>query len=294
MADSPQRTRLFTRQYLEASRLVGLFDPQQLPGLLQFMRLSSGMRVLDVGTGLGYLTSVMASAVDDCVFHGVDVQPALVEAARLSLRSPTNRFVFAAADGHELPFDDQSFHRVTCLTVLMHVGSPDRVLAEMVRVCRKGGMVVAIEGIPKYVAKTQHVVGASQQVVQTILDLLEAEVAATQAPQSDYEIALKLPRYFLDVGLEAVDARAYSVIGIDRGLTPQELRREARAAVQRHAPSGAGEDDGQPKPSLRHRIGDVHRFQAGRARQILDDPAFANGVGDTQVKTMIAVRGTRA
>lgn len=49
------------------------------------------------------------------------------------------------SDAHTLPFPDASFDLVTCQTVLIHVADPAAVIAEMARVTRPGGLVLAAE-----------------------------------------------------------------------------------------------------------------------------------------------------
>lgn len=46
-------------------------------------------------------------------------------------------------DGHDLPFCDDAFDAVIAVAVLEHVLSPERVVAEMTRVLKKGGVVYA-------------------------------------------------------------------------------------------------------------------------------------------------------
>jgi SAM-dependent methyltransferase len=54
-------------------------------------------------------------------------------------------------DGHDLPFADDSFDFVMLTAVLEHVVTPARVVAELSRVLRKGGVVYAVTPIMKQV-----------------------------------------------------------------------------------------------------------------------------------------------
>ena len=49
------------------------------------------------------------------------------------------------SEAQALPFADASFDLVTCQTVLIHVADPRAVIAEMARVTRPGGLVLASE-----------------------------------------------------------------------------------------------------------------------------------------------------
>jgi SAM-dependent methyltransferase len=44
-----------------------------------------------------------------------------------------------------MPYEDETFDLVTCQTALMHVADPAAVIAEMVRVTKRGGLVLASE-----------------------------------------------------------------------------------------------------------------------------------------------------
>jgi 2-polyprenyl-6-hydroxyphenyl methylase/3-demethylubiquinone-9 3-methyltransferase len=95
----------------------------------------SGSRVLDVGSGGGFLAATLADAEYEVV--GVDPAiPAVRDAADHVTAS------FAIAVGESLPFADGSFDSVVCSEVLEHVEDPDAVIAEASRVLRPGGVFV--------------------------------------------------------------------------------------------------------------------------------------------------------
>jgi ubiquinone/menaquinone biosynthesis C-methylase UbiE len=52
---------------------------------------------------------------------------------------------FQKGDAHALPFADNSFDVVTCQTVLIHLKNPNLALKEMMRVVKKGGIVICSE-----------------------------------------------------------------------------------------------------------------------------------------------------
>lgn len=91
-------------------------------------------RWLDVGAGNGFLASVVKQALPDVHSTGIDfVQEALDAATSLDEK----RVVDLDAEG--LPFEDARFNMITCLEVLEHVVSPDRLLSEIHRVLKPGG-----------------------------------------------------------------------------------------------------------------------------------------------------------
>jgi SAM-dependent methyltransferase len=93
----------------------------------------AGGRVLDVGCGCGWSTYWLAERGFDAT--GVDLNPAAFEPA------PHGRLRFAPGSGLDLPFADGAFDAVAACQVLEHVPDPARMLAEMVRAARPGGVV---------------------------------------------------------------------------------------------------------------------------------------------------------
>lgn len=93
--------------------------------------------LLDVGASHGLITLALAPAVSFAV--GIDVDREGVLAAA---RDPEagDRCAFAMASGMQLPFKDGSFEVVVCNHVYEHVPDAPRLMAEIVRVLRTGGV----------------------------------------------------------------------------------------------------------------------------------------------------------
>jgi SAM-dependent methyltransferase len=104
--------------------------------------LRPGMQVLDVGCGPGTITQGLATVVAPGTVIGIDLQPKQVEQARaFAAKSGVTNVRFAVGDGYRLPFPAHSFDAAFAHGVLMHLGEPVRVLTEMQRVLRPGGIV---------------------------------------------------------------------------------------------------------------------------------------------------------
>jgi SAM-dependent methyltransferase len=94
-------------------------------------------RVLEVGGGPGELAERMQNELGAEVSF-LDISPRMVELAR-------ERGVDAqVGDVQSLPFDDGSFDTVVAAWMLYHVPDLDRGLAEIARVLRPGGALVAV------------------------------------------------------------------------------------------------------------------------------------------------------
>lgn len=95
---------------------------------------SRGLRVLDVGCGVGQVVARLTEAGFEA--YGVDVsKPNIERAAKVSPRCQLY-------DGKTLPFPDGHFASVGALNVLEHVDEPEAFIREIVRVVEPGGRIV--------------------------------------------------------------------------------------------------------------------------------------------------------
>ncbi|MEX2026589.1 MAG: methyltransferase domain-containing protein, partial [Pirellulaceae bacterium] len=106
---------------------------------VEFLRVQPGMRVLEVGSGLGILAAEVAAAAE-----GVEVIGLERSSEQIAAATSAPRVHYVQGDAHELPFADGSFDLVYCRYLLEHVANPVRVLSEMRRVTRPGGRVQAM------------------------------------------------------------------------------------------------------------------------------------------------------
>ena len=106
--------------------------------------LRPDMVVLDCGCGSATIALGLEEAVPDGRVVGVDLdQGSLTIARRYAAAMERRNLVFAAADGLRLPFRDAAFDAVLCHSVLETVGDAARVVAELRRVTKPGGLVGA-------------------------------------------------------------------------------------------------------------------------------------------------------
>lgn len=99
-----------------------------------------GKQVLDVGTGDG--TYALEAARRGAKVTGIDLDPAMLAAARVRARSAGVAITFHEASAETLPFDDGSFDVVFAVTVLCFVSDADAAAREMTRVLAPGGRLV--------------------------------------------------------------------------------------------------------------------------------------------------------
>ena len=131
------------------SRLSGhydlLFDRVFQPGreaALEAMELRPGESVLEVGVGTGLVLPLYPRSVD---VMGIDLSEGMLEEARyriaaLGMRNAT----VLRMDAAKLDFADDSFDAILAPYLISVVSDPERVMAEMKRVCRPGGRIVIV------------------------------------------------------------------------------------------------------------------------------------------------------
>ena len=105
-------------------------------------RLGEARSVLDVGSGVGHWSRVLAPHLHpEATLIGLEREPRWVEEARR--RTPA--FTYQQGDAMQLPFADATFDVVTCQTVLIHLPDVPAALREMTRVLKPGGLLAVAE-----------------------------------------------------------------------------------------------------------------------------------------------------
>jgi SAM-dependent methyltransferase len=107
--------------------------------LVETLPLSGAVRVLDVGSGAGGLTSALKAAAPRAVVIGVDVSEGMLRLARAISRDP-----LAVMDAQSLAVRSTSIDVAVCAFVLFHLPDPARGLQEMARTLRRGGAVGSV------------------------------------------------------------------------------------------------------------------------------------------------------
>jgi SAM-dependent methyltransferase len=173
--------------------------------------LSAARSLLDVGCGAGHWGQRWARRLPRLEVTAVDREPAFLpqaeaRAARLGLGP---RYQTALAHGEALPFPDDRFDVVTCQTVLLHAADALQVLAEMVRVCRPGGLLLAAEP-DNLVNAAQGHDHAPERTLEESVRLFQFAALAARGKAAlghgDERIGRRLPGLFQALGLDQVQA----------------------------------------------------------------------------------------
>ena len=127
----------------------GHFATYLEPGALEFLsriNIEPGARVLDVACGAGQIAIPMSRA--GAKVTGVDIATNLIEQARARAQAENLDAHFDEGDAEMLPYPDSSFDLVVSLIGAMFAPQPERVAAELKRVCRPGGKIIMANWTP--------------------------------------------------------------------------------------------------------------------------------------------------
>ena len=180
--------REFARQAgtFEDPRLNGAFT-RHLQRLVDFARPDPEDVCLDVACGTGLIARALAVRTRHVT--ALDTTPQMLATGKAQADAEgVSTVVFQRGDAARLPFLDASFSLVISRFSLHHVAEPDRVAAEMVRVCRSGGRVVVADmvvrpelpGDPDRVERLRDPSHGTMLTAEAIVRLLTAFGAAVE------------------------------------------------------------------------------------------------------------------
>jgi SAM-dependent methyltransferase len=125
----------------------------QLPQVLRGAEL--GDEVLEVGPGPGLTTDLLRTRVPRVTT--IEIDPPLASALRQ--RTLGQGVEVVIGDATAMPFESARFSAVVSFTMLHHIPSPelqDRLLAEVCRVLRPGGVFAGSDSTPSFLFRLAH------------------------------------------------------------------------------------------------------------------------------------------
>ncbi len=110
------------------------------------MHLVAGASVLEVGCGTGDDAIALTKRVGSTgKVTAIDRSQTMLKVAIASTQNQSLPIEFVLADAQQLPFADATFDAARCDRTLQHIPNPAAAIAEMARVVRPGGWIVAME-----------------------------------------------------------------------------------------------------------------------------------------------------
>ena len=144
-----------TRKGFEESFATGDFynrqtqDFEHLNRILEFVKISDGMRILDLGTGSGYLSFPIAKNNPGCEVICLDIVNAALEANQARATAERiNNLSFVSYEGIDFPFEAGYFDLVVTRYALHHFPDIEHSIGEVSRVLKNGGKLFISDPCP--------------------------------------------------------------------------------------------------------------------------------------------------
>lgn len=200
------RTSHETTRLIEQSKIYG----ESTQSLCIRAGITTGMRVLDIGSGAGDVALTVAKLVGKSGHVvGVDVNPAILETARQRAADAGKSNVeFIAGDARAIDFEEK-FDALVGRFVLMYMADPLAALTKLIAHIKPGGIVAFHE--PEYTLypSYQHPdTPLMNQLYQWILDVFEHSGA-------HLDMGMGLYRTFIEVGLPPPEMHLQAPIGAE-------------------------------------------------------------------------------
>ena len=145
-----------TRKEFEKSFLDGEFynrqtqDEHHKKMLLDSLHIFGPSRILDLGTGTGYLAFPLAKARRDCLVTGLDIcGETLLRDLEEAKKEKISNIEFIKYDGGNLPFENNSYDVVMSRYALHHFENLQDTFHEIYRILKPGGQFLFADPTPK-------------------------------------------------------------------------------------------------------------------------------------------------
>ncbi len=161
--------------------------PEEVAALLDGIDLG-GLKVLDIGSGLGGIDILLATAHGAAEVVGIDVQDQLVAAARARTEAKglADRIVYQLVSPGPLPFDAATFDIVFSKDSIVHIPDKAALYREVRRVLKPGGHFVASDWLFAAGAATHPAVIQWISIAKLDFAYITPEIAKTALAEAGF------------------------------------------------------------------------------------------------------------
>lgn len=192
----------FDRRALRLGALEPLVD-----ALIGELRLASGHRVLDVGTGTGRLALMLFDRLPAGSVVGVDSGRGMLRLAReKALDRGADNYLLVRGQAEALPFLPGVFNSACMMMSFHHFSSPGQAAAEACRVLRPGGLLASIDPVLVEFADSEG---------QRMNEAIEEAFQEAHGPGFRFFTAARLQELYEGAGFR-VEACRVSEVSFDR------------------------------------------------------------------------------
>ncbi|WP_409343619.1 class I SAM-dependent methyltransferase [Paenibacillus sp. MBLB4367] len=169
---------------------------------LKWFGLEDGMKVLEVGSGPGFVTEKLLAALPKSQITALDVDDVLLEKAKQMLSHiPESRLTFIKASVYNTELPDNHYDFVIARLIFLHLHDPLQAAEEISRVLKPGGKLIIID-------IDDGVFGAIQPELVVLPSILKKLSQLQASKGGNRHIGRSLPRILSNSGFTDVDMEA--------------------------------------------------------------------------------------
>jgi len=167
---------------------------------LQMFGLVNGMRVLELGSGPGFVTERLAATLPDSHITALEFDGDLIEYARRRLAG-RDRLQFVQASVMDTGLPDDTYDYAIARLLFLHLHHPLDAAREILRVLKPGGKLVIID-------LDDGVFGAVQPDLEALPAIMRKIASAQAARGGNRHIGRSLPRLLAEAGFTDIELDA--------------------------------------------------------------------------------------
>jgi len=178
---------IYAWRYDDIKEQDDLSEHLQLAQPLMRYAIINDPMVLDVATGTGRIPLALCQHAS---FEGhiiaLEISKSMLKRAiqRIEEERFTDYITFMHGTAEKLPYDDATFDVVTCMEAIEFTPNPQETLAELVRVCRDGGLLLITNRIGVRMPNRIW----DKATLHTLLDNLGADILDYHTWHFDYDL----------------------------------------------------------------------------------------------------------
>jgi SAM-dependent methyltransferase len=215
--------KIHSDEYLHADSRQDWWNHDYLDLLSRRLKLHQVRTLADIGCGTGCLGRLLLPHLPALeTLFGLDREAAHVAEATTWFtappagdssggqgRAPWPKCRFVKGDARSIPLPDDAVDLAVCQTLLIHVADPRAVLAEMRRVVKPGGLVLALEpnnAVQSLIRDHRYGDGAPgiEMRLADIEFALRVEAGKAALGEGDNSMGDQVPRFFAELGLKDI------------------------------------------------------------------------------------------